>query len=98
MLSSTFKRRCERLHNNTHAYATPPVPLAPPLSTMLDIGDVFARFIEDKISGTRVIARVADLYGERSRHWSTAEPISILIWLALTWLALSLSEHHLLAR
>ena len=57
---------------------------------MLDIGGVFARFIEDRISWTRVIARDADIRAKRSGHWSTADPISILVWLALVWLALSL--------
>ena len=55
---------------------------------MLDIGGVFARFIEDRISWTRVIARDADLYSKRFRHWSTTDPISILLWLSLARLAL----------
>ena len=61
------------------------------LPTMLGIGGVFAHFVEDRISRTRVIARDEDLYGKRSRHWSMADPIAILVWLALGWLALSLS-------
>ena len=37
-----------------------------------------------------MIVRDADLYGKMSRHWSTADPISILVWLVLAWLAMSL--------
>ena len=59
---------------------------------MLDIGGVAARFIEDRISSTRVIARGGDLYGKRSRHWSTADPISILVRFALAWLALLIGK------
>ena len=39
----------------------------------------FARFIEDRISCAREIAHNADLYGERSRHWPTVDPISIFV-------------------
>ena len=62
------------------------------LPAMLDIGDTFARFTEGRISSTGDIARDADLYGKRSRHWSTADRNSILVWIALTWLALSINS------
>ena len=72
-------------------YTTSSLPRRPARSssllTMLGIGGVFARFIEGRVSWTRVIARDADLYGKRFRHWSTAEPNSILVWLVLVWLA-----------
>ena len=58
---------------------------------MLEVSGVAARFVEDRISWTRVVARDADLYGKRSRHWSTADPILILIKIALAWLALTIA-------
>ena len=68
------------------------MPPARPLSpTMPDISGVAARFIEDQISWTCGIVRNADLYGKRSRHWSTADSISILVQIALAWLVLSVA-------
>ena len=46
-------------------------------------------FVEDRISWSRVIANDADLYGKRSRHWSTTDPISSLILVWAVWLLLS---------
>ena len=41
---------------------------------------LIAESVEDQISWGRVIARSTDLYGKRSRHWSTADPIHFLIY------------------
>ena len=91
--SSNFKRRYERIHedNTRRSLSCCPSHLFP-LPTMLDIEGIFVRFIDDRIriSWTRVIVRDADLYSKRSRHGSTADPISILVQLALAWLALSI--------
>ena len=65
----------------------PCYPLSP---SMLDISDVAARFIEDQISWTRVIAHNADLYGKRCRHWFTVELILILVQIVLAWFVLSM--------
>ena len=47
-----------------------------------------AQTIEDKISWGRVIARNADLYGRRSRHWSTTDPIQLLVGISMVLLLL----------
>ena len=39
--------------------------------------------VEDQISWGRVIARSTDLYGKRSRHWSTADPIYFLVYISM---------------
>ena len=54
------------------------------------IGGSIARSIEDRISYSRVIARDDDLYGKRSRHWSTADPIQFLVVLLAACLALAI--------
>ena len=54
------------------------------------IGGSIARSIEDRISYSRVIARDEDLYGKRSRHWSTADPIQFLVVLLAACLALTI--------
>ena len=92
--SSNFKRRCERLHDNTRRSLPRRPACSSPLPTMLDIGSVFAHFVEDRISWTRVTARNADLYDKRPRHWSTMVPIPIFVWFTLAWLALSISGVH----
>ena len=54
------------------------------------IGGSIARSIEDRISYSRVISRDNDLYGKRSRHWSTADPIQFLVVLLAVCLALTI--------
>jgi len=54
------------------------------------IGGSIARSVEDRISHSRVIARDEDLYGKRSRHWSTADPIQFLVVLLAACLALTI--------
>ena len=85
-----LKHKVLRITQQTHTLVPRRPARLSSLLTMLDIGGVFVPFIEDRISWTRVIARDTDLYGKRSRPWSTTDPILILVWLALAWLALSL--------
>ena len=54
------------------------------------IGGSIARSIEDRISYSRVVARDEDLYGKRSRHWSTADPIQFLVVLLVACLVLTI--------
>ena len=42
-----------------------------------------------------MIVRDANLYGKRSCHWSKADPISVLVWIAMTCVALSLGGVYL---
>ena len=89
--SSNFKRRCEKIHNNTRHSLPRRLARSSPVPTMLDIGGISARFIEGRISWTRVIARNTDFFNcKRSPYWPTADLISVLGWLALAWLALSI--------
>ena len=54
------------------------------------ISGFIARSVEDRISWGRVVARDEDLYGKKSRHWSTSDPIQILVVLWATWLAMAI--------
>ena len=88
--SSNFKRRCERLHDNSWRSFLDRMARSSSLPIMLGIGSIFAGFIEDRISCAPEIAHNADLYGKRSRHWPMVYLISIFVWLALAWFSLSI--------
>ena len=47
--------------------------------------DLLAQFVEEQVSWSRAIARDQDLYGKRSRHWSTADPIWSILALFAVW-------------
>ena len=51
-----------------------------------------ARSIEDRLSWNRVISRDADLYGKRTRHWFTTDPVSYLFTDWTMWLLVSIGE------
>ena len=48
--------------------------------------DWLAHSVEDRLSWPRVIARDPGLYGQRSRYWSTADPIKFILILFAAWL------------